>query len=163
MSKKTSMKGPSAPLLQRALDVFEQLPPEDREALIEEMRRRIADQRRTDAAAALAETRAAYRSSGGQRGASADMLGARGDVAMQLVIEYPKLLPDALQQTRAAFEQEARMAMAVKLFEMKRLPSGIAAGLAGVDRVTFLLSLHRYGVDMIDLDEDELLSDLENA
>jgi len=83
------------------------------------------------------------------------------DVA-QLVIEYPKLLPDALQQTRAAFEQEARMAMAVKLFEMKRLPSGIAAGLAGVDRVTFLLNLHRYGVDMIDLDEDELLSDLES-
>ena len=82
---------------------------------------------------------------------------------MQLVIEYPKLLPDALQQTRADFEQEAKMAMAVKLFEMKRLSSGIAAKLADMDRVTFLLSLHRYGVAMIDLEEDELLSDLENA
>jgi len=55
---------------------------------------------------------------------------------MQLVIEYPKLLPDALQQTRSEFEQEAKTAMAVKLFEMKRLSSGVAARLAGMDRVT---------------------------
>jgi predicted HTH domain antitoxin len=86
-----------------------------------------------------------------------------GTSDMRLVIEYPKLLPDALQRTRAEFEQEARMAMAVKLFEMKRLSSGIAAKLAGTDRVSFLLSLHRYGVAMIDLDEDELLSDVKNA
>lgn len=82
---------------------------------------------------------------------------------MQLVIDYPQLLPDALQQTRADFEQEAKMAMAVKLFEMKRLSSGVAAKLAGVDRVTFLLSLHRYGVAMIDLDDEDLLADLHNA
>lgn len=82
---------------------------------------------------------------------------------MQLMIEYPERLPDALQQSRSDFEQEAKMAMAVKLFEMKRLSSGIAAKMAGLDRVTFLLNLHRYGVAMIDLDEDDLLSDLENA
>jgi len=82
---------------------------------------------------------------------------------MQLVIDYPQLLPDALQQTRSDFEQEAKMAMAVKLFEMKRLSSGVAAKLAGVDRVTFLLDLHRYGVAMIDLDNDDLLADLHNA
>jgi predicted HTH domain antitoxin len=55
------------------------------------------------------------------------------------------------------------MAMAVKLFEMKRLSSGMAAKLAGVDRVPFLLSLHRYGVAMIDLDDEDLLADLHNA
>jgi predicted HTH domain antitoxin len=82
---------------------------------------------------------------------------------MQLVIDYPQLLPDALQQTRADFEREAKMAMAVKLFEMKRLSSGMAAKLAGVDRVPFLLSLHRYGVAMIDLDDEDLLADLHNA
>jgi len=82
---------------------------------------------------------------------------------MQLIIDYPERLPDALQQSRSEFEQEAKMAMAVKLFEMKRLSSGIAAKMAGLDRVTFLLNLHRYGVAMIDLDEDDLLSDLENA
>jgi hypothetical protein len=31
---------------------------------------------------------------------------------MQITIEYPALLPDALQQTRADFEQEAKMATA---------------------------------------------------
>jgi predicted HTH domain antitoxin len=69
-------------------------------------------------------------------------------------------LPDALQRSQGQFEQEAKLAMAVKLFEMKRLSSGIASKLAGVDRVSFLLGLHRYGVAMIDLDQDELQSDL---
>ncbi|MEZ4515317.1 MAG: UPF0175 family protein [Chloroflexota bacterium] len=82
---------------------------------------------------------------------------------MQLVIDYPQLLPDALQLTQADFEQEAKMAMAVKLFEMKRLSSGVAAKLAGVDRVTFLLDLHRFGVAMIDLGDEDLLADLHNA
>ncbi|MBW4540090.1 MAG: UPF0175 family protein [Myxacorys chilensis ATA2-1-KO14] len=82
---------------------------------------------------------------------------------MQLRINYPELLPAALQQTPEQFEQEAKWAMAVKLFEMKRISSGIAAELIGIDRVTFLLNLHRYGVAMIDLSEAELQSDLANG
>lgn len=82
---------------------------------------------------------------------------------MQLTVDYPRSLPDALQQTREQFEQEAKMAMAIKLFELKRLSSGMVAELAGMDRVSFLLSLHRYGVPMIDLDEGELQSDMEHA
>ena len=82
---------------------------------------------------------------------------------MSVVIEYPKSLPDALQQTPAQFEQEAKMAMAVKLFEMKRLSSGLAAQLVGMDRASFLLELHHYDVAMIDLDEAELEADLRNA
>ena len=78
---------------------------------------------------------------------------------MQLIIEYPKLLPDTLQQTQEEFEHEAKMAMAVKLFELGKISSGVAANLVGIDRVTFLLSLHRYGVAMIDLDAAELDSD----
>ncbi|MDT8274418.1 MAG: UPF0175 family protein, partial [Desulfomonilia bacterium] len=42
---------------------------------------------------------------------------------------------------------------------MKRVSSGTAAALVGMDRVSFLLSLHRYGVPMIDLTEDELRSE----
>jgi predicted HTH domain antitoxin len=81
----------------------------------------------------------------------------------QIYIEYPQNLPDILQTTRQNFEKEAVMAMAVKLFEMKRLSSGMAARLAGMDRVEFLLNLHRFNVPMIDLEEDELLSDMQNA
>lgn len=84
-------------------------------------------------------------------------------MSLSLTIQYPDTFPDALGGTREQFEQEAKWAMAVKLFELKRLSSGMAAVLLGVDRVTFLLRLGDYGVPMIDLTEAELLSDLANA
>jgi predicted HTH domain antitoxin len=84
-------------------------------------------------------------------------------MSLQLTIEYPETFPDAVGSTREQFEQEAKWAMAVKLFELKRLSSGMAASLLGVDRVTFLLKLADYGVPMIDLSEEELLSDMANA
>ena len=58
----------------------------------------------------------------------------------QLTINYPETFPDALQQTREQFEQEAKWAMAVKLFEMKRLSSGMATALVGTDRVSFAVA-----------------------
>ena len=84
-------------------------------------------------------------------------------MSSKLEIEYPTNLPDVLQTTRARFEQEAKMAMAVKLFEMRRLSSGMAAALVGMDRVSFLLRLSDFGVPMIDLDADELAEDVANA
>lgn len=81
----------------------------------------------------------------------------------QINIQYQPSLLDAIQISRAEFEQEAKLAMAVKLFEMKKLSSGMAAQLIGMDRVSFLFNLHRFGVTMINLEEDELLSDIENA
>ena len=80
-------------------------------------------------------------------------------MSFKLEIEYP----EALQTTRARFEQEAKMAMAVKLFEMRRLSSGMAAALVGMDRVSFLLRLSEFAVPMIDLDADELAEDIANA
>jgi predicted HTH domain antitoxin len=84
-------------------------------------------------------------------------------MVQKLVIDYAETLPDVMQRTKSQFEHEAKMAMAVKLFEMRRLSSGMAAKLVNMDRVFFLLSLHPYGVAMIDLEEKELLSDIENA
>jgi predicted HTH domain antitoxin len=82
---------------------------------------------------------------------------------MQLVVDYPDVLPDALRVSRNEFEQEARMAMAVKLFELGRLTSGQAAQLAGLERVEFIIDLHRYGVSPIQLMPDELAEDLATA
>ena len=82
---------------------------------------------------------------------------------MTLTIDYPNLLPDALQQSRGDFEREARFAMAVKLFELGRISSGVAAVLAGISRVEFLLELHRYGVSMNNLSDEEIFDDIRNV
>ncbi len=74
----------------------------------------------------------------------------------QLTIEYPDDLLLALGVRAEQFEQEARFTLAAKLFELGRLSSGKAARVAGMDRVTFLLSLNRIGVAMLDLDEAEM-------
>ena len=52
-----------------------------------------------------------------------------------MVIEYPQALPAVSNQSPEAFEQEARKAMAVKLYDMGRLSSGRAAQSAGSARV----------------------------
>ena len=75
---------------------------------------------------------------------------------MQLVIDYPGLLPDVMQTTKSEFEQEARMAMAVKLFEIGRLSSGRASELAGMSRIEFLLNLSRYKVFPLAAELDDL-------
>lgn len=74
----------------------------------------------------------------------------------QLTIEYPDDLLVALGANAEQFEQEARFVLAAKLFELGRLSSGAAGRLAGMDRVMFLLNLHRIGVAMLDLDEREM-------
>lgn len=73
-----------------------------------------------------------------------------------LSIEYPEYLTATLNQSREDFEQEARMAMAVKLFELGRLTSGQAARLAGIGRVEFLLECSRFGVPSVFWEKDEI-------
>jgi predicted HTH domain antitoxin len=80
-----------------------------------------------------------------------------------LTVEYPDRLPDALNMSTTDFEREARMAMAAKMFELGWITSGQAARMVGMERVPFLLSLHRYKVSMINLDEDELKEEFANA
>lgn len=81
----------------------------------------------------------------------------------QLTIKYSDKLPDAMQLSHKQFKKEARFAMAVKLFEMRKLSSGMASALAQTDRVSFLLSLADYNVNMINYEAEELLEDVNNA
>lgn len=55
-----------------------------------------------------------------------------------------------------AFEEEAKMAMAIKLFELGRLTTGQAAALAGIPRVAFLLQCHRFGAASAEWSDEEL-------
>lgn len=84
-------------------------------------------------------------------------------MSQTLTVEYPDRLPDALNMTRVEFEQDARMAMAAKLYEMGRLSSAEAARMSGLDRVRFLLALERFGVYAINLDKEELEQEFAHA
>jgi predicted HTH domain antitoxin len=80
-----------------------------------------------------------------------------------ITIECPDDLLIALATTREQFEHEARFLLAAKLFELGRISSGRAASLCGIDRPTFLSSLHRVGVAAIVLDEKEAQEELRYA
>jgi len=82
---------------------------------------------------------------------------------LRMTIDYPDTIPDALQETRIEFERNAKLAMFAKLFEMKKISSGMAASILGMKRVNFLLLLHQFNVPIVDLTEEELLEDINNA
>lgn len=82
---------------------------------------------------------------------------------MQIVVDVPAHYLDVMHRAPQDFADEAKLAMAAKLYEMKRLSSGMAAQLIGLDRVSFLAQLQRFGVPMIDLDAQELAEDVRNA
>ncbi|MFH1952826.1 MAG: UPF0175 family protein [Pseudomonadota bacterium] len=79
-----------------------------------------------------------------------------------LSIEYPESIPAVLNISSESFEEEARMALAVKLFETGRLSSGQAASLAGIPRVTFLLNCRRFSSSSVFWDRRELDAEFED-
>ena len=80
-----------------------------------------------------------------------------------LTIPYPDELLLALNENHEEFETEARLLLAVKLYEMGRVSTGMAARLAGMGRVEFMFALHRFGLSPIGVDASELEQDLANA
>jgi predicted HTH domain antitoxin len=80
-----------------------------------------------------------------------------------LSIDYPPELLWALQQEPEEFEAEARVLLALKLYETGKLSTGLAARLAGIPRVTFMFLLGQHGLSPFGEIPDELEEDLENA
>lgn len=69
----------------------------------------------------------------------------------------------SLKESAEEFEAEARLLLAVKLYEFGKVSTGWAAELAGIGRVEFLLTLDRYGLSPVGVEADELERDVENA
>ena len=53
--------------------------------------------------------------------------------------------------------------LAVKLYEMGRVSTGIAAQLAGMGRVAFMFELARFGLSPMGQEPEELAQDYANA
>ena len=75
-------------------------------------------------------------------------------------VTYPSGLPRLLRMPQVEFEEELLFLAAAKLYELGRLSSGKAAELAGVDRVSFLYALGRYGVPAINLLGEEIVAEI---
>jgi len=80
-----------------------------------------------------------------------------------LTIDYPEEVLWALRQEPAEFEQQARLLLALALYETGKLSSGLAANLAGMGRVAFMLTLGQYRLSPFGESADELEEDLDNA
>jgi predicted HTH domain antitoxin len=78
-------------------------------------------------------------------------------------IAVPEGLTQILKMSEEDFAREASMLLAVKLYELGKVSAGIAAQIAGLDRITFLTSLSRYRVPAINLQSDEVIAEIEAA
>ena len=80
-----------------------------------------------------------------------------------LTIPYSDDLLLPMKRSPQEFEAEARMLLAVKLYEMDRISTGEAAKLAGISRVAFILELNRFGLSPMGQDVSEIREDLASA
>ncbi len=80
-----------------------------------------------------------------------------------LSIPYSDDLLLSMKKSPDEFEVEARLLLAVKLYEMNRVSTGLASRLAGMSRVQFMFELARFGLSPMGQDVGELESDFLNA
>ncbi len=80
-----------------------------------------------------------------------------------LSIPYPENLLLSIKKSPEEFEAEARLLLAIKLYEMGQVTTGTAASLAGIGRVAFMFELGRFGLSPMGQTPEELAEDLANA
>ena len=79
-------------------------------------------------------------------------------------IEYPESLANTLRLNEKDFEAEIKTSSLVKLYELGRVSSGVAAKVLGLSRLDFLELLGRYNVTVLGgYDTDDLNEDIANA
>jgi len=80
----------------------------------------------------------------------------------QISVNYPETLAFSLKMQNSEFVREIKTASLVKLYELGKISSGLAAKTLGVSRIDFLDRLVAYQVSTF-ADKDELESDITNA
>ena len=80
-----------------------------------------------------------------------------------LTIPYSPEVLWALQTEPEEFAAQARRLLAVKLYEIGKLSTGLAAQMAGVPRSAFLYLLGQYDLSPFGVTPDELAEDFEHA
>jgi len=81
----------------------------------------------------------------------------------QIEISYPETLAFSLKMRTKEFEREIKIISLVKLYELGKISSGIAAKILNIPRLDFLQLLSQYNVSYISTTIEELESDFENA
>ena len=80
-----------------------------------------------------------------------------------LSISYSDELLLSVKKSRQEFEAEARLLLAVKLYETGQVTTGTAAELAGISRVAFMMALNRFDLSPVGQTPAELAEDFANA
>ncbi|MCF8390366.1 MAG: UPF0175 family protein [Bacteroidales bacterium] len=79
-------------------------------------------------------------------------------------IEYPESLANSLRLSGKDFESEMKTSALIKLYELGRVSSGVAARVLGLSRLDFLELLAKYKVSVLGgYDTDDLNEDISNA
>ncbi len=79
-------------------------------------------------------------------------------------IEYPESLANSLRLNEREFASEMKISSLVKLYELGKVSSGVAARVLGMSRLDFLDLLAKYNVSALGgYDNDDLNEDIANA
>ncbi len=80
-----------------------------------------------------------------------------------IILECPDELSVALGKRPAEVAREVQLMAALRMYEFGRISSGLAARLAGMSRVEFIMTCGQYGVSIFQQTPEELADDIANA
>ena len=79
-------------------------------------------------------------------------------------IEFPESLANSLKLSGKDFKSEIKKSSLVKLYELGKVSSGVAARVLGISRLDFYELLAKYSVSVFgNIDTDDLDEDIKNA
>ena len=80
-----------------------------------------------------------------------------------IILECSDELSVALGKRPAEAAREVQLMAALRMYEVGRISSGLAARLAGMSRVEFIMTCGQYGVSIFQQTPEELADDIANA